>query len=439
MKGGRGKRGRAAAATREATLTIERLGTGGDGIAHLEGRPVFVPFTLPGETWRVVLQEGGAWRGRPLERLGEPVARAEPSCPHFTRCGGCLLQHLPDPLYDEFKRQRVIEPLRQARIDHSVPALLARSPQASRRRVRLAYARRGGRLLLGYRALRSHDIVPIATCPISLPVIQDLLPPLTGLLTSLGGEIREGEVVVTATHTGLDVRLGGVEARSLEQRERLAAFADTWDLARLTVASERGAAEAIVTRRPPVLRFGTTLVTLPLASFLQATEAGEAALQAAVADWLPDRTRVVDLYAGLGTLTLPIATRCERLDLVEGDADASAACARAIAAYPRLQARCRDLEADPLEAAELAPFDAAVLDPPRSGAARQVERLAKASLDRIVYVSCHPGSFARDAQHLQAAGFELVALRPVDQFLFAPEVELAALFLRGQAKAKLNA
>ena len=419
----------------EALVTVERLGAAGDGIAYLEGERLFLPYTLPGERWRVRLgrRVHGGRRAEPLERLEGPE-RAIPLCPHFGRCGGCALQHLPGPLYRDFKIARILEPLARrglapGRIDP--PAL---SPPGSRRRLRLAWRRQGRHVRLGFRASRSHAVVPVSRCPVARAELVALLAPLAALLARLPAAGAGGEALLTGLGSGVDLLLDWSKEPGPAERERLAAFAEEQDLARLSLRLPGSAtAEPVVVRRRPLLRYGPFPVPFPPGTFLQATAEGEAALRTFLGEQVREGMRVADLFAGLGALSLPLAGRVSRLALFEVTSEAVAAVEEALRARPGSPATVarRDLAKAPLTADELAAFDLVLLDPPRAGARAQVERLATAaSPERLVYLSCDPASFARDAAILATGGWRLARLRPVDQFLFAAEVELAALFLR---------
>lgn len=431
-----GRRPRARpAAPRLLEVRIERLGAAGDGEGVLDGRRVFVPLTLPGERWRVrlVAEKGGALRAETVERLDGP-ARATPICPHFGSCGGCTLQHLPAADYAAFKHSRVVEPLRRVGLVPGELRPIAVSPPGSRRRLRLAFtAASAGAVRLGFRARASRTIAPVTRCPVARPELEALLLPLASALEGLGLVRRAGAGDVVATHfeAGVDLLLLVDGSPDLADRERLAALAETLDLARLALARPGSSGEPLVVRRPPLLRLGPVAVEPPPGVFLQATEEGERALRAAIAEWIPDGTRLLDLYAGLGALSLPDLARLSRLELIEGQAEVVAAASRALAGRPRVRVVRRDLARDPLRASELAGFDAVLLDPPRAGAAPQCSELARSTVERIVYASCDPGSFARDARILAEGGFTLAALQPIDQFLFSAEIELVALFLRG--------
>ena len=414
-------------------LRIEELGDAGDGIAMVDGRRIFVPLTLPGERWLVRLGEmrHDHARASPLERREGPD-RATPPCPHFGRCGGCALQHLPEAAYRAFKMARIERALGRVGLVGTRVTAPYRSPLGSRRRLRLATALSGRTRLVGFRAARSRAVIEITTCPIARPELTALFQPLRSMLRGLACLGKEGELTLSVSSAGVDLLLDLAHQPGLADLERLTEFGHDRDLARVT-ARIAGAPVPIATRRDPRLRLGPFDVPLPPGTFLQATEEGEQALQASVAEWLAGSIRIVDLYAGLGTLSLPLAARATAIVLVERAREAVAAikAARRRASAAKVEAYERDLERQPLLAPELEPYDAVILDPPRAGALAQVRELARArSLPRIVYLSCHPGSFARDAAVLCRAGWRLIEVRPVDQFVFSAEVELAALFGR---------
>jgi 23S rRNA (uracil1939-C5)-methyltransferase len=392
-----------------------------------------VPLTLPGERWLVRVTEVGRDHARalPVERRAGPP-RASPPCPHFGHCGGCTLQHLPAATYHAFKLARIERALQRARLTPDRMGPLQQSPLGSRRRLRLAATRSRSGFVLGFRAGRSRAVAPIGTCPIARPELVALFQPLRTLLPRLTCLPARGELMLTATPAGVDLLLEVADAPGLEDLEHLAGLAQQQDLARV-VARSQGVLIPIAARRQPQVRVGPFAVPLPPGAFLQATEEGERALQGCVAEWLADATRIADLYAGLGTLSLPLVPRTGSVTLVERDGSALAAAAEA---RPRTRAgtvtlQQRDLDRQPLLASELQRYDAVILDPPRAGALAQIQELARApDLARIAYVSCHPGSFARDAAALSRAGWRLQEVRPVDQFLFSAEIELAALFGR---------
>jgi 23S rRNA (uracil1939-C5)-methyltransferase len=196
---------------------------------------------------------------------------------------------------------------------------------------------------------------------------------------------------------------------------------------------DRASAEPVVVRRQPLLLMGGVRIEPPPGAFLQATQRAEQAMRAMVSEWTGDAPRLADLFAGLGALSLG---RTGKLVLFESDRQAIAAVALAARGLGgKVTAERRDLFRNPLTAAELDAFDAVLLDPPRAGAAAQSAELARAKVPRVVYGSCDPGSFARDARTLQDGGYRLEKLLPVDQFLWSPHIELIALFTRAPLRS----
>ena len=149
---------------------------------------------------------------------------------------------------------------------------------------------------------------------------------------------------------------------------------------------------------------------------------------AGLPDSLPPRAHILELYAGCGTLTFPLATR-GRVTAYEGDAGAHAALLRAIAGRS-ITAVHRDLVRQPLTAKEMAGAAAIVLDPPYAGAPVQIAAVAASGVLRVVYVSCNPGALARDAKTLRDGGYALLSAAPVDQFLWSAAVESVSVFQR---------
>jgi 23S rRNA (uracil1939-C5)-methyltransferase len=173
-------------------------------------------------------------------------------------------------------------------------------------------------------------------------------------------------------------------------------------------------------------------VELPPDAFLQPSLEVEAALGETVLAMVGEADRIADLYAGLGTFAFALAAKA-RVHAVEGAEAASAALARAAARAGlsrRVSAEHRDLAVRPLDAEELAQFDAVVFDPPYAGAREQSAALAASRVSRIIAVSCNPASFARDAGLLADGGYHLVEVRPFDAFIWSANLELVALFER---------
>ena len=416
-------------------VAIEHLGAQGDGIGQLGAALVFVPLALPGERWRVRLaaRRGEGFAAEPLAAL-EAAPRASPPCPHFGDCGGCQLQHLPAADYAAWQRATVVQALARRGLADVAVAAPRITPPASRRRVRLAFALRRGKVRLGFRVRAGRAVVDVAACPVARPEIVALLPALRSLLAALAIARDGGDVQITASESGLDLLLTTALAPGLHEREALAGFAAQHDLARLAWRpAARAPAEPIAARRPVRVRFAGVTVEVPPGAFLQATGFAEDAIRAAVAEAIGDARRVADLFAGCGTLGLPLAAAGAQVLAADADAEMLAAARRAArqAGFgERFRVDARDLERSPLAATELAAPDAAILDPPRAGARAQAAALAASRVPRVAMVSCHPASFARDARTLVDGGYRLLRVQPIDAFLWSSQIELVGAFAR---------
>ncbi|WP_425050993.1 class I SAM-dependent RNA methyltransferase [Psychromarinibacter sp. S121] len=406
------------------TLTIERLGHRGDGIAHGDGgAPVFVPLTLPGE-----VVDGEVEGDRmPAPRIVTPSAdRVKAPCRHYKACGGCALQHASDGFVEQWKAGLVTSALAAHGIEAPVLGV-ATSPAQSRRRAVLSGRRTKKGALVGFHARASDTIVEVPDCQLALPEIAALLPMLEKLTQT--GASRRGELSLTVTWSGAGPDISVTGGRELDGpfRIELAGFAEQHGLARLSWDGE-----TVVERHPPAQSFDGIETVPPPGAFLQATRHGEASLLASLRDAVGGAKKIADLFAGCGTFSLPLAKTAE-VHAVESGADMLKALDTAWrrgAGLKRVTTEARDLFRRPLLRSELAGYDAIVIDPPRAGAEAQSEEIAASSVPVIGAVSCNPVTFARDAAVLIAGGYRLEWLRVVDQFRWSTHVELAARFVR---------
>ena len=401
-----------------AELRVGRLSARGEGMAE----EIVVPRALPGEAVRGEVVGG---RMPAPEVLRPSPHRVAPPCPHFGACGGCALMHASDRFVAAWKADAVRRALAARGIAAEV-AGVATSPPASRRRAVLSGRRAGGGAVVGFHARASEAVVPVPLCRVLTPALLALLPALEEVVAA--GATRRGEVSLTVTEAaaGADVAVAGGPVPDAGRILALAGIARAAGIARLTWAGE-----PVALRAPPAQSFGGVRVVPPPGAFLQATRHGEAALRAVVMAALPDGP-AVDLFAGCGTFALPAAS-ARAVHAVEGDAamvDALVAGARGAAGLRPVTGAARDLFRRPLAGAELAPYAAAILDPPRAGAEAQAAALAAAGPPVIAHVSCNPVTFARDAATLIAGGYRMGPVHVVDQFRWSAHVELVAAFRR---------
>jgi 23S rRNA (uracil1939-C5)-methyltransferase len=407
-------------------LLIERVGAQGDGIG---AGPTFVPLTLPGER---VLASGLGERARLIEVLRPSAERVTPPCPYFGQCGGCAFQHWDHTPYLAWKVEQVRLALAREGIETDFATAFAARP-GERRRVAL-HARKGNRGLavLGFKARRSWSVIDIDECVIAVPQITAALPALARFAAPFFQHPKSAPILhVTATETGLDIDVTGVEARSgglsADNRVKIAARAAEADFARATLDGE-----PLYQARQPVVRFGDAVVVLPPGGFLQAVARAEEAMATVASDALAGLDRVADLFCGSGAFSFRLAKRASVLAL-DSEPAAIAALQGGRGVTPNLKAitaEARDLFRRPFLAMEMKKLDGVLFDPPRAGAAEQAGEIARSKVGVVVGVSCNPATFARDAAVLIAGGFRLDEVKPVDQFLWSPHIELVGVFRR---------
>ncbi len=409
-------------------LTIERVGVRGDGIAPFEGEAVYLPFTAPGDVVRAKLGvRRGEGRTAELVELVATGARTTPVCRHFGTCGGCALQHLDNASYVAAKAQWLEAALVQHGLKPDAIAPLRRLPAGTRRRARFQLER--GRV--GFHARASHRVIDLKECAVLHPKLVALVTPLRVLAATLLAPRKAASASATLTDHGVDLRLDLPALPGLAQLELLAKFAETQDLARLYWRHD-GVVTPVAMRRKAQVSLSGVAVDLPEDPFLQPSAEAEAVLTEAVLDFAGAAGNIADLYTGVGTFSFALAGRA-KVHAVEFSAGAIAALARAAARSGlagAISTEKRDLAARPLDAEELARFDAVVVDPPYAGAKEQSRALAVSRVPRIIAVSCNPATFARDARILVDGGYRLVEVRPFDAFIWSANLELVARFER---------
>ncbi len=393
---------------------IIRLAAKGDGVTA-SGRHIL--GAVPGD----LADEAGA--------ISHGPHHAVPVCPHFTACGGCQLQHADDIVLADFVLDRVLNAARGQGLEPAEVLSVYLSPPHTRRRAGLHGLRTAKGAVIGCRQAGSHQIVDLAECPVLDPALAALFAPLRALIAKFAPKSPVG-IDMTLADQGVDAALSQFPLDGLGPTEALLDFARQHGLARLTVDQGYGP-ETLWEPEPATITLSGLAVGLPPGAFLQATRDAEARMVADAAAWLGEAARIADLFAGLGTFALGLRRAGRKVLAVEGDHAAHLAFkAAAGLTGGTLFAMHRDLFRNPLQASELSRFDAVLLDPPRAGARVQVAELAASAVPRIVYVSCNPSSWARDAAVLAAGGYKLEKLRAVGQFRWSTHVELASLFER---------
>ena len=348
-------------------------------------------------------------------------------CIHFGVCGGCALQHLSPEDYRAAKRKIVTDALSRVNLGDVVVEEPVIVPPRSRRRAVFKFGKTASGIEIGFHAARSHAIVDMRECLVLTPGLFDLAQRLRVALASILRDGEKGEVHVTHAANGFDLAFRMARKLTPDLTAQWGNALENSGIARIMFNKD-----VVLEQAKPQIAFGSAHITVPPHAFLQATADGEGALRDKVLALTAGAKTVADLFAGLGTFTLPLAAKV-RVHAVEQDGEALqalAAGARSTKGLKPVTTEKRDLFKQPLTPLELKPYDAVVLDPPRAGAEAQVRTLAASVVPRVAYVSCDAASFARDAALLVQAGFTPGPVTPIDQFLFSGHIELVAGFGR---------
>nr|WP_246204911.1 class I SAM-dependent RNA methyltransferase [Altericroceibacterium indicum] len=392
--------------------TIQRVAAKGDGVTE-SGR--HISMAAPGDR---ILPDGSIEPG---------PHHAVPPCRHFSRCGGCQLQHLNEEALSQFVYDRVVHAASGQGLEAENVGDVHLSPPMSRRRANLRAMNGGGRPVIGFSEAGSHKLVDLRECHVLVPELFALIAPLRALLARRKGKYAL-DIELVLTDQGVDCAIKGLTLEGLEQTEAMLDFCRDHGLARLTLDQGYGP-ETLWEPDPITVTLGGAPVPYPSGSFLQATVDGENALGAAAKEWLAEARTIADLFSGLGTFAFVLADPA-RVLAAEAARDAHLACQQGAGRNLKpIKSFHRDLFRNPLRSEDFSRFDGVVLDPPRAGAREQVAQLATSGVKRIVYISCNPSSWARDSKALIEAGYILQELRPVGQFRWSTHVELASLFV----------
>jgi 23S rRNA (uracil1939-C5)-methyltransferase len=435
-------------------VVIDHIGARGDGVGRAtythnyatNEHQVFVPATLPTE--RVLVQplslSSQGIKARIIEFKDESQHRQSPSCNAFPACGGCSFQHWHPDSISQWKQDQVVHFLERADVWPGTIRPLHSSPLASRRRATFHIKRLANDVVAGFHERQGERIVYPDACTILHPDLAALLAALRQIAHTHFPVGVTVDALANMLDQGICLRLainaGGKSDPALERSPAFLAALGEWaagsGLARLSLLPSGAPgtpAIPLFAPIPPTLRFGEVTVTPPAGAFLQASHDGEAQLQAAVAEITDGAKSVADLFAGCGTLSLPLLGRLTRLLAAEQDKEALAclkAGADAIGLGARVIAHDTDLANAPLTPDQLTGFEAVIIDPPRGGAAAQCAQLPLSNVPRIAMVSCNPATFARDAALLCDGGFSCDWLQIIDQFRMSNHIEIVAQFSR---------
>jgi 23S rRNA (uracil1939-C5)-methyltransferase len=425
---------------------IETLSHDGRGVTHIDGKAVFIHGALPGEEVEFIYtkKQRRFDEGNAVTILKASPDRVEPRCAHFSICGGCSLQHQSpqaqiaskqQTLFDAFERIGKVQP------ERVLPPLTTDDPWGYRRKARLGvkYVHKKGKVLVGFRERGSGFLADLEKCHVLHPRVGELLLPLAGLIESLSirEQVPQIEVAIGDHDSLLIFRI--LAALTAEDSDRLIEFGKTHDQ---IIYIQEGGPDTVKPLQGEPHELTYALPDYHLEVYFQPndftqvnSELNRLMIGRAMQLLQPEpEDSVLDLFCGLGNFTMPIARKAREVVGVEGDAGLVERARRN--AQRNGISNTRYFTANLYESLTKEPwlkssFDKALLDPPRSGALEVLEHLPKLGIDRIVYVSCYPGTLARDAGELvHKHGYRLRAAGVMDMFPHTSHVESIALFER---------
>ena len=426
-------------------IRVESLDQEGRGIAHADGKVIFIHGALPGE-----LVTYSPYHKKPkyelaqVQQVIDPAAtRTTPRCPHFGVCGGCSMQHL-DARAQVAAKQRVLEDalrhIGKVEPDSMLPAIYG-EPWGYRHRARFSarYVPKKGGALVGFREKRSSYVTNMTTCEVVPPRISQLLVPLRELINELSipERVPQVELAIGDRTDALVLRI--LQPLSAEDERLLRAFADRHQVQFFLQPQGPESATPFYPAHDGVLFYSLPEFALNIGfsptEFTQFNPAVNAVRVRRVLALLApqDDERIADMFCGLGNFSLAIARSGASVVGIEGSRGLVAR-ARSNAEHNGLSAATEFVQADlfKIDAAGLARLgclDRMLIDPPRDGAVELIKALSSSAPRRIVYVSCNPATLARDAGVLvHTKGYELSAAGVVNMFPHPSHVESIAVF-----------
>ena len=437
------------------SATVAALTHAGEGIIR-DGKTVFVPGALPGESIR--FRRTRAHRQHDEAELVEVLSpapqRVVPRCAHFGVCGGCALQHMSPEAQLEARQTELQDNLERVGkvTPHTWLPPLRGPVWGYRRRARLGakFVTKKGKVVVGFRERLAPFIADVQHCDVLTPPVGDLITPLAELIMTLGIRERVPQIEVAVADNAVALVFRVLDPPSPDDLERLRAFRAAHGLRLYLQPGGLDSVHELDTPGEPLRyelpKFKVELEFLPT-DFVQINGAVNEALVSRAVELLEltPAAEVLDLFCGIGNFTLPMARSAQRVVGVEGDA--------ALVARARHNAQRNKLENTEFHVADLARLPAGLpaapwlrkgythvlLDPPRAGAREVLASVVSLEPQRVLYISCHPGSLARDLGVLvNEHGFTLEAAGVLDMFPHTAHFESLALLSPGKRKARAS-
>ncbi len=427
------------------TVTIESLSQDGRGVTHIDGKAVFIDGALPGEEVEISFLSSRRKfdEARTEKVIKASAARVKPGCEWYELCGGCSFQHLAADKQIEYKQKSMLEALQHiGQVQpQKVVAPITASHWGYRRKARLGVKNvpAKGRVLVGFREKRNSYLADIHRCEILHPAVGHKLDELSELVGSLSQPDKFPQIEVAIVDNVKALVFRHMEPLTDEDKIKLEAFGNEHGF---SIYLQSKGPETVIPLHEDQQELyyrhqddDITIYLQPLDFFQVNHEINQQMLQQALTslDLQPEH-RVLDLFCGLGNFTLPIAKRVKQVVGVEGS--------QAMVERARINAQRNAIENATFHTADLMSgveksswlqggYDRVLLDPPRSGAREILEAIVATGAEKVVYISCHPGTLARDTDILvNKFGYTLLSAGVMDMFPHTTHVESMAVFVK---------
>lgn len=398
-------------------LTIEQLTDKAIGIARYKNQQIKVPYSLVDELVEVELDSSLA-NARLVSVIKANPKRVSPPCNYFENCGGCALQHLNNKDYNDYK-QTIIEKLvlNLKQIKAQIKPLLFIGFNKRRRTTFKVQQQK-----IGYFKAYSHQIVNITNCLLLQEELNNLIIPLNKLLLQLTN-LKVNELILSDYEDKIELIISAKFLPNIEQQEIISKMAVDWQIARVSIK--------ILDNYFPIIQTQTILlkksrIEISEESFIQATHQAQQEIEKFILTKLINCRKIVDLFAGLGGYSLILSQSNKIVHAVEINSKMVENLKSA--RINNITVEQRNIHNNPLGILELNYYQAAIINPPRSGAKHQLINLAKSKINHIIMIYCDIDSFRRDATVLISANYQLMEIQGIDQFAYSHHLEVIAHF-----------
>lgn len=345
-----------------------------------------------------------------------------PPCKYFALCGGCSLQHLAKP--EEYKFSLVTEAIKKISFNGILHPLKQISIN-TRRRVQFKVSNKR----ISFSKWHSNEAVHIEKCLLLDDKINNLIKPLNQLLSKLKSKIDK--ISITNSDTNIELVFHSNIISSLTSEEILTDFAIHNNIGRIAWQPTKQSPYAIVELKPIQLEYQNILIDLPINSFLQVSKESNTIMTNIILNHLINEKDVLELYAGCGSFTVPIALK-HKVFAIEGSQEAIVALKNTANKYQLpIKTIKQDLYYNPVTTSVIDKYEQIVINPPRNGASPQIAEIAKSlNIKKVILVSCSLDNFIRDSKILLNSGFELTEIHPIDQFLYSKHLEIIGCYTK---------